>query len=143
MPRGTNPKSLANLKKFGSLTPEEEAERRRRISETRKSKEYKEKQEKKKMMSQCLNEIINSDIDIKVLKQIGINAEAIQTISALRGKTITLNQAMLLGIAMKAVNEQDVSAATFIRDTMGEKQPEKVETSVSIEDYVKNHNLKL
>lgn len=143
MPKGTNPNSLKNLKNFRDYTPEEYKAKEAKRQKTINSPEYKEKQRKKKMMSECLNEILNSDIDIKALKQLGINTEAIQIISALRGKTLTLNEAMMFGLTIKAVNDQDVSAATFIRDTMGQKQPEKVETSVSIEDYVKNHNLKL
>lgn len=143
MPKGTNPNSLKNLKNFRDYTPEEFKAKEAKRQKTINSPEYKAKMAKKKMMAQCLDEIVNSNIDIKVLKQLGINAEAIQTISALRGKTLTLNEAMMFGLTMKAVNDQDVAAATFIRDTMGQKQPEKVETSVSIEDYVKNHSLKL
>lgn len=142
MPKGSNPNSRKNLKR-GDLTPEEIAERERKRQITINSPEYKAKQQAKKHMADALKEIMNSKIDLEVLSALGVSTENIQILSALRGRTMSMQEAMLTGIAIKAVNEQDVRSAEFVRDTMGEKAPEKVETSVTIEDYVKSHKPKL
>lgn len=71
----------------------------------------------------------------------GTDATSIEKLAARHGKNISAQQAMLVAIMVKAANG-DIEAAKFIRDTVGEKQAEKIETSISYEDYVKNHKIK-
>lgn len=139
MKRGTHPRSLENLK----MSPEKRAKALEKRAITMKSAEFKQKMQDKKDMAECLKEIMKLDVPLSTLEELGVNANTIQLLSAMKGRTVTTQQAMLAGITAKAINEQDVASAVFIRDTMGEKAPEKVESSVSIEDYVANHKPKL
>ena len=36
----------------------------------------------------------------------------------------------------------NVQAATFVRDTVGDKNPEEIQTTMTFEDYVKTHKVK-
>lgn len=107
------------------------------------SPEYKQEKRNKKALAECLKEIMNSNVDLSVLETLGVSPETIQVLSAMKGKTMTAQEAMVVGITIKAIKDQDVPSAVFIRDTMGEKAPEKTETSVTIEDYAKLHKPKM
>lgn len=70
-------------------------------------------------------------------KQI-VDAKDIETLAKRNGMNVSAQDAILIAMIIKA-SKGDVSAATFIRDTMGEKEPEKVEVGMSYEEYVKTH----
>ena len=54
----------------------------------------------------------------------------IQSYEQLKGKNITVNEAIQLKQIQRALNG-DLSSATYIRDTIGEKPTEKVEAKVN------------
>lgn len=142
MPRGIHPNSKKNLKTFDMYTPEELKAKEMKRQQTINSPEYKEKQAKKRTMAEILSTILNSKASKSQLEKLGIDAENYKTIADIMGKDITLNDAMLMQAVTKGIMDKDINAMSFVRDTVGEKAPEKVETSVTIEDYVKNHTPK-
>ena len=66
----------------------------------------------------------------------GAELEKIKSYGAINGKNVTVEDAILIAIAQKAL-KGDISAATFIRDTSGQKCAEKVEISTTIDESVK------
>lgn len=138
-----NPNSLANLRNFRDMTPEETRARIEKMKATISTPEYRERQAKKRTMASILSTILNSKASRNQLEKLGVDAENYKTIADILGKDVTLNDAMLMQAVNKAILDKDINAMTFVRDTMGEKAPDKVETSVSIEDYVKTHKPKM
>ena len=57
------------------------------------------------------------------------SAEELKSFADLKGKNITIDQAMMVCLVQKAL-KGDLSAITMIRDTIGEKPAEKVEATV-------------
>lgn len=62
--------------------------------------------------------------------------ESIKSFGALKGKNITVEDAVLVAMIQKAL-KGDVSASNFIRDTSGQKVAEKVEINTHIDDSVR------
>ena len=58
------------------------------------------------------------------------SAEDIKCFADLKGKNITIDQAMMVCLVQKAL-KGDLSAISMIRDTIGEKPAEKVEATVT------------
>ena len=58
------------------------------------------------------------------------SAEELKSFADLKGKNITIDQAMMVCLVQKAL-KGDLSAITMIRDTIGEKPAEKVEATVT------------
>lgn len=54
------------------------------------------------------------------------NAEDIKCFADLKGKNITIDQAMMVCLVQKAL-KGDLNAITMVRDTVGEKPTEKME----------------
>lgn len=126
-----------------SATKEQLEAREKKRQETINSPEYKEKRAKKRTMAEILTTILNSKVSKEQLDKLGVDEENYKTIADIMGKDITLNDAMLMQAVTKGIMDKDINAMSFVRDTVGEKAPEKVETSVTIEDYVKSHKPKL
>ena len=59
----------------------------------------------------------------------GADIESIKSFGALKGKNITVEDAVLIAITQKAL-KGDIQAGTFLRDTCGEKPKEKQEINV-------------
>lgn len=57
-------------------------------------------------------------------------AEDIKCFADLKGKNITIDQAMMVCLIQKAL-KGDLSAIAMVRDTVGEKPTEKVEATVT------------
>ena len=66
----------------------------------------------------------------------GAEIEKIKSFGAIKGKNITVEDAILIAIAQKAM-KGDISAATFVRDTAGQKCVEKIEINTTIDESVK------
>ena len=66
----------------------------------------------------------------------GAELEKIKSYAAIKGKNVTVEDAILIAIMQKAL-KGDIPAATFIRDTSGQKCVEKVEISTTIDESVK------
>ena len=54
---------------------------------------------------------------------------------------ITLQDAIIYAQATKAIQERDTAAATFVRDTSGQKPKDVVENNVSIDSLLKNNGI--
>lgn len=78
----------------------------------------------KKTMQELAKIILNMSIQSGEIH----NVEDIQSIAEVKGKNLTVDQAILLKQVEKAL-KGDLQSATFIRDTSGQKPVEKVETS--------------
>ena len=85
-------------------------------------------------MQQALNAILDMPLRKGKLQQI-------RSLSEVKGKNITAEQAILLAMVNKAL-KGDVRAATFVRDTVGCKPTDRVEidevTAVVLTDEVKD-----
>ena len=66
----------------------------------------------------------------------GADVEKIKSFGAIKGKNITVEDAILVAMIQKAL-KGDVQASNFIRDTSGQKCVEKVEINTNIDDSVK------
>ena len=79
---------------------------------------------KKKSMQELAKIILNMSMQNGEIHSV----ENIQSIAEVKGKNLTVDQAILLKQVEKAL-KGDLQSATFIRDTSGQKPVEKVETS--------------
>lgn len=66
----------------------------------------------------------------------GVDVERLKSFGALKGKNITVEDAILVAQIQKAL-KGDTQASNFIRDTSGQKCVEKVEINTIIDDSVK------
>lgn len=82
---------------------------------------------RKKKRSKDILEIFLS-MPLKKRKEIDI--EDIQSLEQLKGKNITVHEAIQLKQVQRALNG-DLASATYIRDTIGEKPVEKVQAEVN------------
>lgn len=64
----------------------------------------------------------------------GAEIEKIKSFGAIKGKNITVEDAILIAIAQKAM-KGDISAGTFIRDTVGEKPTENKNVTITDTDW--------
>ena len=75
-------------------------------------------------------EILDIFLSMPLKKRKTAEIEDIQAYEQLKGKNITVNEAIQLKQVQRALNG-DLSSATYIRDTIGEKPSEKVEAKVN------------
>ena len=106
---------------FSMMTPEERSEWGRKGAQ--KSTETKRK---RKEMRETLNILLNMPLK----KGKVYSAEEIKSFADLKGKNITIDQAMMVCLVQKAL-KGDLSAIGMVRDTVGEKPVEKVEATVT------------
>lgn len=85
-------------------------------------KAYREKKRSK--------EILEIFLAMPLKKRKTAEIEDIQAFEALKGKNITVHEAIQLKQVQRALNG-DLSSATYIRDTIGDKPTEKVEAKVN------------
>lgn len=62
----------------------------------------------------------------------GADIEKIKSFAEIKGKNITVEDAILIAIAQKAL-KGDIQAGTFIRDTVGENPTTKVEADIDMD----------
>lgn len=108
---------------FSNMTPEERRENGRKggIASG-------EAKRRKKAMRDRLEILL--ELQMKPGK--GADLESIKNFAALKGKNITVQDAMMLAQIQKAL-KGDTAAATFIRDTAGEKPGDKTIISGSVD----------
>ena len=75
-------------------------------------------------------EILDIFLSMPLKKRQTADVEKIQSYEQLKGKNITVHEAIQLRQVQRALNG-DLSSATYIRDTIGEKPTEKVEAKVN------------
>lgn len=75
-------------------------------------------------------EILDIFLSMPLKQRVIADIEKIQSFEQLKGKNITVHEAIQLRQVQRALNG-DLSSATYIRDTIGEKPIEKVEAKVN------------
>ena len=102
---------------FARMTPEQRAEYGRKGAE-----KANETKRKRKEMRETLDILLNMPLK----KGKVYSAEEIKSFADLKGKNITIDQAMMITLVQKAL-KGDLNAITMVRDTVGEKPTEKME----------------
>ena len=106
---------------FSKMTPERRAECGRKGGLAKR-----EATRKRKEMRETLDILLN----MPMKKGKVYDAEDIKCFAELKGKNISIDQAMMVCLIQKAL-KGDLSAIAMIRDTVGEKPVEKVEATVT------------
>ena len=101
---------------FARMTPEQRAEYGRKGAE-----KANETKRKRKEMRETLDILLNMPLK----KGKVYSAEEIKSFADLKGKNITIDQAMMITLVQKAL-KGDLNAITMVRDTVGEKPAEKI-----------------
>ena len=102
---------------FARMTPEQRAEYGRKGAE-----KANETKRKRKEMRETLDILLNMPLK----KGKVYSAEEIKSFADLKGKNITIDQAMMVCLVQKAL-KGDLSAISMVRDTVGEKPTDKME----------------
>ena len=102
---------------FARMTPEQRAECGRKGAE-----KANETKRKRKEMRETLDILLNMPLK----KGKVYSAEEIKSFADLKGKNITIDQAMMITLVQKAL-KGDLNATTMVRDTVGEKPTDKTE----------------
>lgn len=76
-------------------------------------------------------EILKIYLAMPLKKRLNADIEEIQSFEQLKGKNITVNEAIQLKQVQKALNG-DLASAQYIRDTVGDKPIEKVEMKAEV-----------
>ena len=121
MPSGNNEGFQRGKNAFARMTPEQRAENGRKGA-----KKANENRRKRKEMRETLDILLN----MPMKKGKVYTAEDIKCFADLKGKNITIDQAMMICLVQKAL-KGDLNAISMIRDTVGEKPAEKVEATVT------------
>lgn len=106
---------------FSKMTPEQRAENGRKGA-----LKAIETKRKRKAMKETLEVLL----DMPMKRGKVYTAEEIKSFADLKGKNITIDQAMMICLVQKAL-KGDLSAIAMVRDTIGEKPAEKVEATVT------------
>lgn len=102
---------------FARMTPEQRAECGRKGAE-----KANETKRKRKEMRETLDILLNMPLK----KGKVYSAEEIKSFADLKGKNITIDQAMMVCLVQKAL-KGDLNAIGMVRDTVGEKPTDKME----------------
>ena len=102
---------------FARMTPEERSANGKKGAE-----KARENRRKRKEMRETLDILLN----MPMKKGKVYSAEDIKSFADLKGKNITIDQAMMITLVQKAL-KGDLNAITMVRDTVGEKPTEKME----------------
>ena len=102
---------------FAKMTPEQRREYGRKGG-LKKGENYKRRKE--------LKETLNILLDMPLKTGRTTTVEKVQAFANLKGKNITVDQAMMVCLIQKAL-KGDLNAIAMIRDTIGEKPTEKLD----------------
>ena len=107
---------------FAKMTPEQRREYGRKGG-LKKGENYKRRKE--------LRETLDVLLDMPLRTGRTTNVEKVQAFANLKGKNITVDQAMMVCLIQKAL-KGDLSAIAMVRDTIGEKPTEKVNMDAKV-----------
>ena len=117
-------KQLKNLKPFGERS---ESEQRQIRSKGGKAKAKKQRERK------TFQETAKLILGMAVKSGEAVDISTIQSFADLNGKNMSVEEAIVLAQALKAI-KGDRYAAEYLRDTAGEKPVEKVEVKQNIKE---------
>lgn len=108
---------------FANMTPEERRENGRKggiaSGEAKRAKK-------------AMRERLEVMLDMPLKSGRGIDIESIKNFAALKGKNITVQDAMMIAQIQKAL-KGDTNAAAFVRDTAGQNPTQKIEQEVDLD----------
>ena len=107
---------------FAKMTPEQRRAYGRKGG-LKKGENYKRRKE--------LKETLDILLDMPLRTGRTTNVEKVQAFANLKGKNITVDQAMMVCLIQKAL-KGDLSAIAMVRDTIGEKPTEKVNMDAKV-----------
>ena len=107
---------------FAKMTPEQRRENGRKGG-LKKGENYKRRKE--------LKETLNVLLDMPLKQGRTTTVEKVQAFANLKGKNITVDQAMMVCLIQKAL-KGDLSAIAMVRDTIGEKPTEKINMDAKV-----------
>ena len=87
---------------------------------------------KAKREKKALKERLEIILEMPLKKGKETDIEAIRSFAALKGKNITVQDAMLIAQVQKAL-KGDTTAAAFVRDTAGQNPAQKVEAEIDMD----------
>ena len=90
--------------------------------------------QKRRAMKETFNMLLGKAMRGRQIR----DGKDIEELAKRNGLNVSAQDAIAIAMIVKA-SKGDVQAATFIRDTLGEKEPEKVEVGMTYEEYVKSH----
>lgn len=122
MPSGDNEGFRRGKNSFARMTPEQRAENGRKGAE-----KARENRRKRKEMRETLDILLS----MPMKKGKVYTAEDIKCFADLKGKNITIDQAMMITLVQKAL-KGDLNAIGMVRDTVGEKPVEKVNMDATV-----------
>ena len=107
----------------------------------RKTAEGREQRKAEKLARRSMQEDLKFLLNKAIESGEFVSPDDFEDLATLTDKNISAQQAILLAQVQKAISG-DTQSAIYVRDTLGEKPVDKVETNMTIEDYVKNHKVK-
>lgn len=114
---------------FGkTFTPEE-----RRINSSKAGKISAQRKKERKRSK----EILEIFLEMPLKKRKNAEIEEIKAFEELKGKNITVNEAIQLKQVQRALNG-DLSSATYIRDTVGDKPSDNVNVKAEVNNPMKD-----
>lgn len=118
----------SNLIQFNELSEEEH----RKLAQKGGRASVKARKEKKRMRETI-------DLILKMALNAGTEAkiEDIKSFAEVKGKNLTVEQAMIIQQAQKAL-KGDLQALTFLRDTSGQKPAEAIDLNASVNEKAKD-----
>lgn len=78
----------------------------------------------KKMMRETLEMLLSMPLNNKKM----VDVDSIRSLAALKGKNVSVQEAMMMAQVMKAI-KGDTKAAEYVRDTVGQKPVDNVSVS--------------
>ncbi len=114
---------MTNETNLNPVRSEDEARKRGRAGGIASGKARREK----KMMRETLDVLLS--MPMKNGKSVDV--EKIRSFAALKGKNISVQEAILIAQVQKAM-KGDTRAAEYVRDTMGEKPTDNVDMNVNV-----------
>lgn len=85
-----------------------------------------------KRAKKAMRERLEILLDMKLKSGKGIDIESIQSFAELKGKNITVQDALMIAQIQKAL-KGDTNAAAFVRDTAGQNPTQKIETDIDLD----------
>lgn len=85
-----------------------------------------------KRAKKAMKERLEILLDMPLKSGKGVDIETIQNFAKLKGKNITVQDALMIAQIQKAL-KGDTNAAVFVRDTAGQNPTQKIETDVDLD----------
>ena len=87
-----------------------------------------EARRRRKELKETLEILLNMSLD---KRRKNVDIEKIQAFADLKGKNVTVDEAMMIKLVQKALSG-DLNSISMVRDTIGEKPTEKTQTELTL-----------